>query len=390
MKTLLFLWTIIMSAQATNLKIVHYNIKELDTSKIKKSNPQLEKVKRIIQSKKPDLVFFNEIQYDFPGVPNNQFKTEGKNLEKLNKIFDLKLNNTSFYPANTGKNARKNSDGEYFVNPMAPGARQHADQVNFGIFPYQYSSGFITSYKILEEKVISTLSWKSFNPKINISQFTGADGSKLPQDMELFDKNFTDVLIEVDGKKVHIITLHTVPSYHFGNDKTPNYERNRDQLRFLEWYLTGSTDIKVNLPKIKPIKGESFIAAGDWNVGFRTNNAGASVMQSILKKTTPFISEEKMDFTNEGAGFGPKPFRLMLDYLVVSNDLKINSGEIMHPNFERVELGCNDKVKDKSRRNFVKVKYANNGKTCYALIHKSYIDYKDASDHYPIFAEVEL
>ena len=92
-----------MSAQAKKINIVHYNIKELDTSKIKASNPQLKKISEIINSKKPDLVFFNEIQYDFPGVPNNQFTSEGENLQKLNKIFNLNLNNYSFHPANTGK-----------------------------------------------------------------------------------------------------------------------------------------------------------------------------------------------------------------------------------------------------------------------------------------------
>lgn len=379
-----------MSAQAKKINIVHYNIKELDTSKIKASNPQLKKISEIINSKKPDLVFFNEIQYDFPGVPNNQFTSEGENLQKLNKIFNLNLNNYSFHPANTGKNARKNSDGEYFVNPNAPGARDHADQINFGIFPYQYSSGFITKYKIIEEKVISTLSWKSFNPQIDLKKFKGADGSTLPKDMELFDKNFTDVTIEIDGKRIHIITLHTVPAYHFGNDNSPNYVRNRDQLRFLEWYLTGNTDIEVKLNNIKPINNETFIAAGDWNVAHESDNPGAAIMQSILKKTNPWINPSLMDFTNEGSGFGPKPFRLMLDYLVTSNDLKVTNGEIMHPNFKRIELGCNNNIKDITRKNFVKMKYAHQGKTCFALIHQSYIEYKKASDHYPIFAEVKI
>lgn len=390
MKILLCFFFLLGTTMAKSINIVHFNIKELDSTKIKTLSPQLKEVKKILKAHKPDLVFFNEIQYDSPGVPNSQYTTKGENLAKLNKLLDLNLNNSSFYPANTGKEAKKNSQGEYNVNPNAPGARELADQVNFGTFPYQYSSGLITKFKIIKESVISTLKWKSFNPKIDLTKFTGADGSKLPNDMELFDKNFLDTLIEVDGKKIHIITLHTVPAYHFGNKKSPNYLRNRDQLRFLEWYLTGKTDIDVNLNSITPIQGESFIAAGDWNVGFKTDNPGASVMQSILNKTNPWIKQSEMNFTNEGNGYGPKPFRLMLDYLVTSNDLKIKTGKIIHPNFERIELGCGSQVKDKEKEAMVKVKYEDNGKTCYALIHQEYIDFKTASDHYPIFAEVEI
>ena len=74
------------------------------------------------------------------------------------------------------------------------------------------------------------------------SQFTGGDGLPLRSDITLFDKNFTHVILDVEGKDLHVILLHSVPAYHFGNKKSPNYARNADQLRFLEWFLTGKTD----------------------------------------------------------------------------------------------------------------------------------------------------
>ena len=208
--------------------------------------------------------------------------------------------------------------------------------------------------------------------------------------MELFDKNFLDVTIDIKGKEIHVIVLHTVPAYHFGNKNSPNYFRNRDQLRFLEWYLTGKTDIDVDLINIKPINDETFIAAGDWNVDPKSDNPGAEILKSLLKKTNPWISLEDMTFTNEGSGYGPKPFRLMLDYMVSSKNINFKTGKIMHPSFERKELGCSKDIKQQKDKNFIIKSYREDGKKCQVLIHKSYQTYKNASDHYPIYGEVSF
>jgi len=381
----------LMSCKAkSTLNILHYNIKELDSTKLTNDNKQLKKVKEIVSLYEPELLFINEIQYDIDGAPNDNFKTNGENLNKLNSILGTQLKYISFYPANTGKNAKRNSQGEYYSDPNSPGARDFADQVNFGTIPHQYSSGLLSKYPIVEEKVITDIEWKAFNPQIDLTKFTTGDGKALPSDMELFDKNFLDVTLDVKGKMIHVIVLHTVPAYHFGNKKSPNYLRNRDQLRFLEWYLSGKTDIDVTLLGIKPIKGESFIAAGDWNVDPTSDNPGSAVLKRIFDKSNPWISPSEMDFTNEGSGYSPKPFRLMLDYLISSKDLNFDQGKIIHPNFSRTELGCDDKIESKTLDGYQLKAYKDNGKTCSVLIHDSYINMKEASDHYPIYGEISL
>jgi hypothetical protein len=387
---LLFTALFTMSCEAKNIEIIHYNIKELASPKLTKKNEQLKYVQKILKNYNPDLLFINELQYDIPGAPNDDFTTDGENLAKLRDLIGFKHKYVSFYPANTGKNAKKNAEGEYYADPNSPGARDLADQVNFGTIPHQYSSGLLTKFPIVQETVVTNLKWKDFNRNIDLTKFKGADGSELPKDMELFDKNFLDVVLDIHGKKTHVIVLHTVPSYHFGNKFSPNYERNRDQLRFLEWYLTGKTDIDIDLINIQPITGKSFIAAGDWNVDPNSDNPGANVLKRIFTKTNPWIKPEQMTFTNEGGGYGPNPFRLMLDYLVSSKDLSFSNGKIMLPNFERQELGCGNAIKDETRKGFVKQTYQENGKECAVLIHQSYIDYKNASDHYPIYGELKF
>lgn len=363
-KYLLLTLTWISMAQAS-FKVIHYNIKELDSNKIASpTNEQIAAVKEVLSSFSPDIISVNEVQYDMPGVPNSAFKTKGENLSKLKTLIGAKdLTYQSFHPANTGMKAKRKKDKTYYSEASEASARSHADQVNFGVFPAQYSTGALTRFKIISEVIISKIKWKAFNPKLDLSKFKQANGSALPTDMELFDKNFSDITVEIDGKPVHLILLHTVPSYHFGNKYSVNDYRNAEQLRFLEWYLTGKTDYKIDLPNISPLESdEYYIAMGDFNVSvFDTDSEGSSVLKNLFKKSKLWLEMKELSFTNESPGFDEKPLRLLLDYIVVSKNIDIKDAQIVHP--KKMDLKAPD---------------------------NEYKTFKTASDHYPIYGEFEL
>lgn len=389
MHFLLGLLMILASSYAqAKINILHYNIKELDSVKIKNKVDQLTYVRKVVEQFSPDIISFNEVQYDLPNVPNDEFDSKGKNLKELGEFLDFKkLKNYSFYQANTGNNAKK-VNGEYIYDMSNPQARDVADQVNFGSFPGQYSSGAIYKYKKLNTKVITKLKWKDFNPSVDISKFKQANGDDLPEDMELFDKNFTDVELLVEGRCVHLILLHTVPAFGFGNPHTPNLERNADQLRFLEWYLTGRTDIKVGKTKIKPLKKNSyFITVGDWNTDIKAKNPGSAVLNNMFKKVTPWL--ENPGITNQSSGFRPDAFSGTLDYIAVSKNLVIESAGIYYPKANRVELGCSKKPTSGSQDRVV-VEYRSKDETCFAEVDRKYYEFKMASDHFPIFTTVKF
>ena len=263
----MILWSLLMSisvacnADEGDFKLFHYNIKELDTTKLSAKNDQIAAVKAVLKDESFDILSINELQYDYPGVPNSRYRSKGQNLKKLGRLLGLgHLKNSVFYPANTGKNAQTKPDGTYYTQGNNE-ARRAADQVNFGIFPGQYSTGALFKYKKERVKVFTDIAWKTVNPKIDLRHFSDANGNHYPQDMSLFDKNFTDVTLNIKGKRVHLILFHTVPAYNFGNDKGLNIERNRDQLRFLEWYLTGKTDINIKIPGVRPLRKNSYFVA---------------------------------------------------------------------------------------------------------------------------------
>ncbi len=389
----LSLLALLVSCAGPRVRIFHYNIKELSSEKILSDDPQFAAVREILALRDFDILSVNEIQYDLPGVPKAKFKTTGENL----RLFARKMNrgledwNQSFHVANTGQNAKRLKNGNYPDDPSLASHRALADQVNFGVFPAQYSTGMLTRYKIKSELVIRELEWKSFNPKIRLEEFRAGDGRALPQDMALFDKNFSDVTLEVEGQELHVILLHAVPSYHFGNPKSPNYERNRDQLRFLEWYVTGSTDVEIALTEVKPLKeGTNYIIVGDLNASYHDpKSLGGEVLRRLAKKTKMWMT--KPQYTNEGGGYSNEPFRLMLDYLFVSPNIKVKQGVILYSSAPRRQLGCEELKEsvavDESQ---VLVSYSVKGQTCHAIVTELDHQLKVASDHFPIWAELEL
>lgn len=375
-------------------------IKELDSVKIQKghSHPQLAAAVSVIRKLKPDFLSINEIQYDLRGVPTADFRTLGKNMGLLAKLLDLKWPQTyvGFGPANTGLKAKKIPGTDNYTTDTLK--RELSDPVNFGVFPAEYSSGGITRFPVVKRVIEQKLKWKEFRPDRDLSKFKDAEGKFLNADeVELFDKNFTDMVVKINGKEVHFILLHTVPAHDFGNEGSPNSARNADQLAFLEWYLTGETEFvpPANL-KIQPLKpGTLFVAMGDWNVDVRNEKMpGARILKSLFQKTKLWIDSEQLNFTYESQPFYVPPFREQLDYIITSNDSQIQvlGGGVYAP-FERQERGCGLSEAPSplvAGNKVVSYRDLQTKKTCFAEVSADYAEIKAASDHRPLWVDLKI
>ena len=379
-----------INQEGSYLKVVHYNIKELTTEKIQAKPKQLQSVRSILSKFDIDILSINEIQYDLENIPTTSQKTIGKNLESLGNYLGLEGYSAIFFEANTGKNAKKKKNGNYYRDYSNKDSRHFADKDSFGIFPGQYSSGVLIKNDIEVRMVrnISKIKWREFNKNISLNEFANADGSKVNKDILLFDKNLTDITVRKDGHLFHIILLHTVPAFHFGNKKTVNYARNRDQLRFLEWYLTGKTDIKVNLKNILPLeKGSSYIALGDWNTELNhKKNPGSKVLRRLEKKGQ-FWLKSPIAHTNESGSFHQNRMKLQLDYIYFSKNFKSIHAGIYSPTENRKDLGCEQIREGEMIRSFYDKEKK---KKCYSKFSKDFLEMKEASDHLPIWVNLEL
>jgi hypothetical protein len=137
----LFIAIFPLFACASTIKVTHCTNKELDSTNVKNKTNQISQVKKVLQDFDLDILSINELQYDKINIPTNEYKTSGNNLETLAKLLNQRhLTTSTFDEANTGKNAKTKKDGSYYTQPNTTEARKHADQLNFGTIPGQYST----------------------------------------------------------------------------------------------------------------------------------------------------------------------------------------------------------------------------------------------------------
>ncbi len=393
MKLILVLFLLMGSGVTSeaSYRLVHYNIRELDSTKIRlgQRNKQVKAASEILKSLNGDIISINEIQYDLKSVPNSEYQTEGKNLELLSKLLGANGFHSIFAPANTGLKAKKLRSGNYTTNPNHPDWMELADHENFGLFPAQYSTGALSQFPVLTQVVINSLKWTDFNPNFDPSQFKMANGKPYPKDLPLFDKNFTDTTLQIGDQKVHLLLLHTVPAFNFGNPDGLNLERNADQLAFLKYYLTGKSPYKSqNLPQALE-KNTTFIATGDWNVEkTKEGSPGATTLRELGKEFRFWT--DKDEITYQSQTFAPNPFQMQLDYILLSHDILIKSAGVFRPDDYRKELGCLLLPPPPSQDEYEVVSYRNGEDTCYVEVKKALVQAKTASDHFPIFLDFEL
>ena len=388
------------ASAGTEFTLVHYNIKELDSTKLRQGlqNPQLAQAVAVLKKLKPDLLSINEMQYDLPGVPNASFTSTGQNMMALTTLMGWKPLGISFDPANTGLLARPQADGTYPTDTTDPQFEPYSDPINYGIFPAEYATAGASRFPIVRKLVFQDLKWAKFRPDRKVEGFLDAFGEPLKRETtELFDKNFTDAVLNIQGKEVHFILFHTVPSFDFGKEGSPNIERNGDQLAFLEWYLTGKTEFEVPADLgIEPLaQGALFVAVGDWNTDVVRNpsNPGSRVIQRLFKSTRPWLAPETLAFSYESQPFTVKPYQNQFDYLLMSKQINVVKSGIYAPVAERKELGCGiekpKQASDPKTRTIVSYRGAA-GATCFSEVTRAYAQVKQASDHRPIWARLRL
>jgi endonuclease/exonuclease/phosphatase family metal-dependent hydrolase len=321
-----------------SLRLVHWNIKELDTVKLSlPQHLQVEAAADILRGLDPDLFSINEVHHD----------PERDNLGEFLRRFDTdrKLAHYRLSPSNTGLRS----------DP----ARKILDRSNFGFFPGQYATGFASRFPLEKTLEVQKLRWKDFEPDIDLSGFNL--GGVSPDEIELFDKSFTVHWLTLQGRSLAVICLHTVPAFHFGQEKSPNTERNRAQLEFLRWFLVGEPRPQLSAMGIEPLSpDQAFVALGDFNCPLHdAHYSGGAVLQSLLNH--PRIHNEVARIPKEllwdmprldpaitffGDGWDYNRLPTQLDYVLVSRELRIDQLTVVFANPDRRIHGLFDPDSD--------------------------------------------
>jgi endonuclease/exonuclease/phosphatase family metal-dependent hydrolase len=323
---------------AEALRMVHWNIKELDSVKLSMpEHLQVEAAAAILRGLEADLLSINEVHCD-PGRDNLGDFLRHCDPEK-------KLPHYRLSPSNTGLRS----------DP----ARKIPDRSNFGWFPGQYATGFASRFPLEKTLEIQKLRWKEWDPGVDLSSFNL--GGVSPDEIELFDKSFTVHWLKLDGRSLAVICLHTVPAFHFGQEKSPNAVRNCAQLEFLRWYLVGEPRADLSALGIEPLpKDQAFIALGDFNCPLRDVNCpGGPVLLSLLAhpRIHPEVAhisknilwdlprfDPAITFFADGWDYNRLPTEL--DYVLVSREFKIHQLSVVFANPDRRIHGLYDPDSD--------------------------------------------
>ena len=159
----------------------------------------------------------------------------------------------------------------------------------------------------------------------------------------------------------------------------------------MEWFLTGKTEgIIGELKGISPLDPkDSWIAMGDFNVALESDSPGSEVLKRLVEKSQIWLKEP--GHTNESGGFRPKPNRLQLDFIFASKNLKVIKGHVYGQDPQWEDLGCKTEDRQNQFSDRVMISYqGEDRKQCYATVDKNYYKAKLASDHFAIYAEIDL
>lgn len=215
------------------------------TEDLERGDIQIKAVAAVIRALRPDIILLNEV--DYSATTDNAALFEEKFLSDVG--VDLLGNGPHpmpFHfsaPVNTGEPSGMdlNQNGR---------TDDPEDAWGYGRFPGQYGMAVLSRFEIdvKATRTFQKLLWSEFPnaarpivPDSNQPYYDDATWKKL----RLPSKSFWDVLINVNGKPVHLLASHPTPPA-FDGPEDRNGCRNQDEIRLLIDYISPSADAQTS------------------------------------------------------------------------------------------------------------------------------------------------
>lgn len=255
----------------TFVRVGHFNIRELDHTELDTTtNAQTRAAAEIIQRHAPDILSINEMSYDLNGVAGSTHT--GVNVQ----LFE-----DNYLGVSQNEQPAITYPHKYFVKGNSGLDSGLGFDYGFGNFEGQFNMAFYSKFPILTGQVrrFQTFLWTSLPGNIK--------PASVPDQQRLFDKDFWDIPIDVNGHMIHVLMCHAVvPVFDATND-----ERNFDTLRFIADYIAGQAVYAVPDGGIQP--GDRFVLIGDLNADPEDGDSLPGAVQQItsLSRVNPNFPE---------------------------------------------------------------------------------------------------
>jgi hypothetical protein len=297
--------------------------------------------------------------------------------------------------ANTGANSIPWAGQNYLTDPNSPEADHVHDRENFGVFPGQYSTLMLSKYPVLHRWNQTDLELLQVFPDFPLAKYRDFDGKPYSQNVKLFDKSLSIVDVKIGDKILKVILLHAVPINDFGVKDSINLARNIYQGAFLEWLITGKTNFPMDTTDldIEPLQADQpFIVIGDLN--FDIDSAELAEIDHPLRRLSrnPILWMNRGMITYESSDLTFQRYRNQLDYMIAGGGVQVKEAGVYRPEPDFKDLGCHDKQPKNQNKDTVIVVYKTEKKKkkCYGAFNQAYVEAKQASDHFAIWADIQL
>ena len=318
---------------------------------------QAEKLARVIQTVRPDILLLNEVDYDDDGSVINLFADQF--LARPHGTRDaIDFPHRYWAPSNTGVDSGLDIDGN--------GIRgQLADDWGFGNYEGQYALAVLSRFPIDTNHLRSFqfFKWsdlpgalKPVDPKSGKPYFSDDVWSKL----RLSSKNHVDVPININGRTLHLLVSHPTPPVFDGREDR-NGCRNHDEIRFWSLYVTPEQSVRFRDDQGRLgglSEDESFVIAGDLNSDpIHGDSRHEAIIELISHPRTrdPMPSRSKNKSETQTACFGgQREYRI--DYVLPSKELSIKDSGVYWPRPANIEAntGANAEVDAETNTDRVK------------------------------------
>jgi hypothetical protein len=343
--------------ESSSLKIALFNIRELSTEKLLMvaedghgQNEQLLSAAQIIQKINPEILIINEIDHDYQSINEGLIR----NLIRFQDAYLAQGQSGVTYPykftapCNTGIPTGLDLDKDGVVSGEANiGDRNYGtDCFGFGTYPGQYSMGLFSKYPIDSSQVkrFQNFLWKDLPDHHMPPGYYDEEAVKI---FRLSSKSHWDVPIEVNGKMIHLFLSHPTPP-SFDGEEDRNGRRNFDEIKFWVNYLADDPALYDDKGTKGGYKSKNpFLIAGDLNAS-RHSDTRFEYMTAIDQLLNhPKIQDSGKWIVSKGgwegrvkgppdywerntAKFG-NDYRMQIDYLLPSKDIKIKKGGVFWP-----------------------------------------------------------
>ena len=309
-----------------------------------------ERIAKIIQRVRPDVILLNEFDYDESGESVRLFQNHF--LEKAQgDLQPIKYPHVFLRSVNTGIDSGldMNHDGVL---------KSGEDAYGYGKFPGQYGMVILSKHPLLEKqaRTFQNFLWKDMpdalvpmDPENNKPYFH----SPVMNVFRLSSKSHWDVPVSIDGTVVHFLAAHPTPPT-FDGPEDRNGKRNHDEIRMLADYVGGKAEYLYDDDGKRGglADGSHFVIAGDLNAdpidGDSHSGAAAQLLShpAINAATPPKSSggtafaalqghknsEQKGDPATDTSDFGDKTVgNLRVDYCLPSKTLEVKSQSVFWP-----------------------------------------------------------